>query len=131
MKLSYESEKFAEWTKAGQLTFERKLEYETAFDGLIKIYSLRTDNSVLNSNLKGKFFGEFIHYADNGVFLRMFKNKLSWPKTRLVYIDFDNYDIKIIKKISSSYSHWNSSDLGNGKHIIYIKPTEKVEYQVE
>ena len=130
MKLSNKSEKFTEWSQAGQLTFERKLEYETAFDGIIKIYSLKTNNSTLNSTLDGNFFGDFIHYSDNGVFLRLFKNKLSWPKTRLVYIDFDNYEIKVVKKTSSSYSQWNSTDLGNGKHVFYIKPTEKIEYQI-
>ncbi|MEX0315858.1 MAG: hypothetical protein AB3N18_16890 [Allomuricauda sp.] len=131
MKLNYATEKYTEWTKAGLITFERKLEYETAFDGVVKIYSLKTNNSNLNTNLGGKFFGDFIHYAENGVFLRLFKNKKSWPKTRLIYIDFDYYELKIIKKTSSSYSHWKSTDLGNGKHSFEIRPTEKIEYQIE
>ena len=131
MKLNYDIEKYSEWTKAGLVTFERKLEYETAFDGVVKIYSLKTNNSNLNTNLDGKFFGDFIHYAENGVFLRMFKNKKSWPKTRLIYIDFDSYELKILKKTSSSYSHWKSTDLGNGKHTFEIRPTEKIEYQVK
>ncbi len=131
MNLNYKTEKYAEWAKAGLITFERKLVYETAFDGVVKIYSLRTNNPNLNSKLDGKYFGDFIHYAENGIFLRMFKNKKSWPKTRLIYIDFRNYKFTIIKKTSSSYAYWKSTDLGNGKHLFEIKPTEKIEYEVE
>lgn len=131
MKLNYETEKYSEWTKAGLIAFERKLEYETAFDGVVKVYSLRTNNPNLSSKLEGIFFADFIHFAENGVFLRMFKNKKSWPKTRLVYIDFAKYKLKVIKKTSSSYTYWKSTDLGNGKHTFEIKPTEKIEYVIE
>ena len=113
------------------ITFDRKLEYETAFDGVVKIYSLKTDNSNLNSKLDGKYFGNFIHFAENGVFIRMFKSKKSWPKTILVYLDFKTEKLTIIKKINSSWNIWYGKDLGQGKHSIEIKPTEKVEYQID
>ncbi|XLS27659.1 hypothetical protein ACJD0Z_10670 [Flavobacteriaceae bacterium M23B6Z8] len=131
MKLNYESEKYQVWTKADEITFERKLEFETAFDGMVKIYSLQTDNPKLNVNLTGKYFGNFIHYADNGVFLRMFKNKKSWPRTRLVFLDFVNHNLTIIKKINSSWNVWKGTDLGNGLHSIETKPDKKIEYQIK
>jgi len=131
MKLNYETEQYAEWTKAGLITIERKLESETAFDGVVKVYSLKTNNPNLNSKLDGKYFADFIHFAENGIFLRMFKNKKSWPKTRLIYVDFRNYKLAVIKKTSSSYTFWKSTDLGNGKHSFEIKPTEKIEYEIK
>ena len=130
MKTNYDSEKYIEWLKTGLITFERKLEYETAFDGIVKIYSLKTDNLNLNSQLNGKYFGNFLHLAENGVFLRMFKRKKSWPKTRLVYLNFKTEKLSIIKKTKSSWDIWYGKDLGNGKHSIEIKPTEKIEYQI-
>lgn len=126
MNLNNQKIRYSEWTKVGLVTFERLLAYETAFDGAVKIYSLRTNNSNLNFHLKGKYFGKFIHYAENGVFLRMFKSKKSWPRTRLIYISFSDYKIKIIKKTRSSYDVWYGKDLGNGKHSIEIAPTKKL-----
>ena len=131
MKLNYKTEQYTEWTKAGLITLERKLESETAFDGVVKIYSLKTNNPNLNSNLAEKYFADFIHHAKNGIFLRMFKSKNSWPKTRLIYIDFENYELIIIKKTSSSYTFWKSTDLGNEKHTFEIKPHEKIEYEIK
>ncbi len=131
MKLNYDIEKYEVWTKTNDITFDRKLEYETAFDGIVKIYSLITDNWNLNSKLNGKYFGNFIHFSENGIFLRMFKSKKSWPKTRLVYLNFETEELTIIKKTNSSWNTWYGIDLGNGKHSIEIRPTEKVEYQIE
>jgi len=111
------------------ITFERKLEYETAFDGVVKIYSLQTNNQNLNLNLSDKYFGDFVHITENGVFLRMFKSKKSWPKTRLVFMDFRNNKLTIIKKTNSSWNVWKGIDMGNGKHFIEIKPTEIIEHQ--
>jgi len=131
MKLNYKTEQYAEWTKAGLITLERKLEGETAFDGVVKIYSIKTNNPSLNSILAEKYFTDFIHYAENGIFLRMFKSKKSWPKTRLTYIDFENSELIVIKKTSSSYSFWKSTDLGNGIHSFEIQPSEKIEYEIK
>ena len=131
MKLNYETEQYTEWTKAGLITIERKLKYETAFDGVVKVYSLKTNNPNMNSILDGKYFADFLHFAENGIFLRMFKSKTSWPKTRLIYIDFRNYKLVVIKKTSSSYTFWKSTDLGNGKHTFELKPTEKIEYEIK
>ncbi|RMA67690.1 hypothetical protein BXY75_0043 [Ulvibacter antarcticus] len=112
------------------ITFDRKLEYETAFDGVVKVYSLKTNKENLNDLLIGKYFGSFIHNAEQGVFLRMFKSKKSWPKTRLVYLNFKTEKLRVIKKTRSSYDIWKGTDLGNGRHSIEIKPTEKIKHQI-
>jgi len=79
--------------------------------------------------LLNKYFGDFIHYSENGIFLRMFENKNSWPKTSLIYINFKNYKLIEIKKTNSSWNVWSAIDLGNQKHSIEIKPTEKIEFE--
>jgi hypothetical protein len=50
------------------IQLERKLENETAFDGIVKIYSLKSNISELNKLLLNKYFGDFIHYSESGVF---------------------------------------------------------------
>lgn len=130
MNLEYKSEKYSPWTEHTLLSIERKLENETAFDGVVKIYSLRTSSEIINQILTGKFFGDFIHCSNTGAFLRMFDNENSWPNGYLVYIDFDLATIKEIKKTNSSWTVWKGTDLGNAKHVIDISPTERIEYQI-
>ena len=43
------------------ITIERKLEYQTAFDGIVKVYSLKSNKKELNQILKDKYFGDFEH----------------------------------------------------------------------
>jgi hypothetical protein len=40
------------------IQLERKLENETAFDGIVKIYSLKSNISELNKLLLNKYFGD-------------------------------------------------------------------------
>jgi hypothetical protein len=131
MKLEYESEKYECWVSLDSVSLDRKLVNETAFDGIVKIYSLKSNDSVISSKLENNFFGDFIHYANCGVFLRMFESKTSWPITKLVYLDFVTYDFIEIKTTNSSWNKWYGSDLGYGKHLIEISPTEKIEYQIQ
>jgi hypothetical protein len=129
MKLNYTSEKYNFWKKINSVTFEKKLENETAFDGIVKIYSLKTNVESINQKLEGKFFGEFIYTTEKGIFLRMFNNKDSWPKTTLIYIDFINLKITEINRNNSSWNVWKGKDLENGKYSIEISPTESIEFQ--
>ena len=92
--------------------FERKLENETAFDGVVKIYSLTSDNRKLNKLLDGKLFGDFIFPSDTGIFLRMFKSKSSWPNTKLIHIDINNYAFTEIIDTKSSWNLWTGNNLG-------------------
>jgi len=59
MQFNYRSEKYNTFTEINGVTFKRKLENETAFDGIVKIYSIETSSDKLNQLLKGKFFGNF------------------------------------------------------------------------
>jgi len=68
MDLNYSSEKYEFWITLLLTNFERKLENETAFDGIVKIYSLTSNNKELNTLLKGKLFGDFIFPSDTGIF---------------------------------------------------------------
>jgi len=128
MKLNYTSDKYEFWVALMSTNFERKLENETAFDGIVKIYSLTSNNSKLNQLLVGKLFGDFIFPSDTGIFLRTFKNKSSWPNTKLIHIDLDNYSLDEIIDTNSSWNVWTGNNLGYGKFSINISPTEAIEY---
>ena len=106
MKLNYISEKYQIWTEINSVIFERKLENETAFDGIVKIYSLKTNVKNISQKLNGKFFGDFFYPTEKGVFLRMFDNKDSWPKTTLIYVDFINLTVTEINRNNSSWNVW-------------------------
>ena len=129
MKLNYTSEKYQIWTEINSVTFERKLENETAFDGIVKIYSLKTNVKNISQKLNGKFFGDFFYPTEKSVFLRMFDNKDSWPKTTLIYVDFINLTVTEINRNNSSWNVWKGKDLENGKYLIEISPTESIEFQ--
>ena|SRR5690606_22881497 len=129
MRNNYSCENFRFWIEVNSIRFERKLENETAFDGIVKIYSLKTNNQILNKILEKKVFGDFFCATSHGIFLRMFRNKDSWPKTTLVYIDFMSMTFKEIQKTKSSWDVWTGYDLGNEKYSIAISPTETIEYQ--
>ena len=70
--------------------FERKLENETAFDGVVKIYSLKSNNNELNKLLNGKLFGDFIFPSKIGEYYRLIDNRKSQ-----VFCDKVNYAIKV------------------------------------
>lgn len=131
MKLSYLSEKYKFWTQSGSVTFNRKLENETAFDGIIKIYSLSTDIKPLNDILKNKFFGDFIFTTERGIFLRMFSSKTSWPVTSLVHLNLDNYELIKIHKTRSSWANWKVNITEAKKYAIEISPDKVVEYETQ
>jgi len=131
VKLNYDLETYISWiTIDNSIIIERRLANETAFDGIVKIYSLKSNNSFLNKAFEDKYFGEFIHIANTGFFLRMFKNKTSWPVADLVYVDYASQYFENIKETNSSWNVWYGQDLGKGKHIIEISPKEKIEYQI-
>ena len=129
MKTDYKSEPYKLFDEINFISFEKKLENETAFDGIVKIYSLKTNNEIVNRNFKGKFFGEFFFKTENGVFLRMFENEDSWPKSTLIFLNLNNFEINLINRNKSSWNIWSVKDFGNGKYSIEISPTESVEFQ--
>jgi hypothetical protein len=130
MQQSYFLEQYQFWTKVNSITFERKLENETAFDGVVKIYSLKTNVASLSDKLKGHFFGEFNFPTENGIFLRMFANKDSWPKTTLIHIDLINSMITEINTNNSSWLVWTGKHLADEKYSIEISPSESLEYEI-
>ncbi|NRF37612.1 hypothetical protein [Pedobacter foliorum] len=129
MQLNYESEKYQPFTEINGITFKRKLENETAFDGIVKIYSIETSSSKLNQLLMGKFFGSFFFSSGKGIFLRMFDGKDSWPNTNLIFINLEDIVLEKIKKTRSSWDVWMANDLGDGKYSIDISPDQSIEYQ--
>ena len=129
MKTNYKSEHYYLFEEINFISFEKKLENETAFDGIVKIYSLKTNKENVNRNLIGKFFGDFFFKTENGVFLRMFENKDSWPKSTLIFLNLNSFEVKLINKNKSSWNTWSVKDLGNGKYSIEISPNEYVEFQ--
>jgi hypothetical protein len=130
MKQNYDTELFKLWTDVYCITFERKLENETAFDGIVKIYSLKSNNEEINKELNGYFFGDFFYEVEYGIFLRMFENKDSWPKTSLVYLDLIDRKLVQINSNNSSWTNWKGNDLGNRRYLIKISPSENIEFQL-
>jgi hypothetical protein len=130
MIFDYRFEQYNNWKEDQNILFQRKLENETAFDGIVKIYSLKTSSKQLNEILVNKFFGDFYYSTPSGVFLRMFENKDSWPNTTLVFLDFKNVSLEKILKTKSSWNVWTAKDLGKSKYLIAISPKENVEFTV-
>jgi hypothetical protein len=129
MKLNYTQEKYEYWAQFKLVSFKRKLENETAFDGIVKIYSLKTVNEDLNQLLNGRFFGDFNYPAEDGVFLRMFDNKDSWPKTSLIYLNVKSFSMEYLNHNSSSWNVWVGNKLENGFYSIEISPNEILKFR--
>ena len=98
MTTDYSQEQYTFWTECYSVNILRKLENETAFDGIVKIYSLKSNEDELNKIFEDKVFGDFYYPTSFGFFLRMFETKNSWPKTILVFINLKNYRMEQIKK---------------------------------
>jgi hypothetical protein len=129
MIFDYRFEQYLSWEENQNISFQRKLENETAFDGIVKIYSVKTNSDLLNKLLENKFFGDFYYASETGIFLRMFDNKESWPNTTLIFIDLKKITLTEVLKTKSSWNVWNAKDLGHSKYSIAISPTETVEFE--
>jgi hypothetical protein len=124
----YTKEPYKEWLTTHGIVFKRKLENETAFDGVVKIYSIKTDKDKINKTLYGLYFGNLCFPTLNGVLLRKFKNKDSWPRTTLTHLNIETGELKVIKESKSSYDTWTINKLGGGKFEIRLSPTEMVDF---
>lgn len=94
------------WFTAGSLTFYRKLVHEMGFDGLIKIFAIKTDEDETNKQLEGKLFLDFYHPVDRGIFLRRISTPSEWPNTSLVFLDYSGNEIKELIRSNSSFLAW-------------------------
>jgi len=130
MQFNYIFERYHSFTEINGITFKRKLKNQTAFDGIIKIYSMKTSSTKLTQMLKGKFFGNFFYSCGRGIFLRMFNGIESWPNTSLIFIDLEDMTLVTIKKTDSSWNVWTANCLGDGKYSISISPEQNIEYQI-
>lgn len=122
----YTQERYNEWLATKGITFKRKLENETAFDGLVKIYSIKTDNININKALDGLYFGDLGVQTGSGILLRKFASKNSWPHTVLSHLNMVTGELKAIKESESSYLEWPVSSLDNGRYEIKLSPSETV-----
>lgn len=124
----YAQERYNEWLATHGITFERKLENETAFDGLVKIYSIKTDNININKTLDGLYFGDLGVQTGSGILLRKFTNKNSWPHTILSHLNIVTGELEVIKESNSSYLEWPVINLDKGRYEIRLSPSETVEF---
>jgi hypothetical protein len=124
----YTKEAYEDWLTIHGINFKRKLENETAFDGIVKIYSIKTDSDKLNKTISGLYFGKLGEPTDNGMLLRLFKSKDSWPRTSLTHLNIVNNELKIVKESKSSYDTWTVTNQGHGQFQIQISPTETIEF---
>jgi hypothetical protein len=124
----YTKETYQDWLTIHGTNFKRKLENETAFDGIVKIYSIKTDDDKINKILDGLFFGKLGEPTDNGILLRLFKNKDSWPKTSLTHLNIRDGELTVIKESKSSYETWTVIDSGHGQFQVQLSPTETIKF---
>lgn len=110
------------------VNFDRKLVDETAFDGIVKIYSVTTDNENINNQIRSKFFHGFVYPTKRGLLMRMYDYQNSWPYTNLIHIEIPSGKIEIIKKTNSSYDTW-TVDENEPEIIVNISPKEKVSFE--
>jgi len=128
MKLDYSNEEYVQWKEIHGINFYRKLENESAFDNIIKIYSFYTGIKTLDNLLQGEFFGDFFFETEKGLLLRKFINKDSWPKTILIHLDFESFKLNEIFKTNSSYREWPVVNRGSGKYTVNISPNKSIDY---
>ena len=121
--------KFGEWIEL--FGIRRCLVYETAFDGIVKIYLLEADDPKVNSLLKDKFFGDYCFLLENGILLREFPKRNSWPKTYLTFLNMQSKSITRLQKIRSSYLELPTILTNNGFIEIEIKPNKKIIVSAE
>lgn len=127
----YSQEKYSEWENINSTVLSRKLQNETCFDGIVKIYSLRTNQTELNKVLENKYFGSFIHIRKDDIFLKMFKTKNSWPNTILVRLNIESCELEIIRKTNTSWESWKAEYIENGEYKFELQPTEIIIYKAE
>ena len=125
---NYAKETYKDWLTVHGIRFLRKLENETAFDGIVKIYSIKSDNDEINKIINGLFFGKLGEPTDSGILLRLFKNKHSWPTTSLTHLNIRDGELTLIKESKSSYDTWTIIDKGHGQFQIRLSPTDTIEF---
>ena len=128
MLSNYKNEIYKDWLTVHGIKFKRKLENETAFDGIVKIYSISSDNENINKTIQGLFFGKLAEPTESGILLRAFINKNSWPKTCLTHLNMTDNKLIFIKESKSSYDTWTVTKIGIRKYQIQLSPTETVDY---
>lgn len=119
------------WLESHGITIERKLIYETAFDGVVKVYLLRTKNEQINQLLKDNYFGDFGYRTSKGVLLRKFKNKTSWPKTRLAHLDLANNTLKELLRTRSSWNTWTVQKLDDLTYEVSVSPNKAIKVKID
>ncbi|MGC3946407.1 MAG: hypothetical protein QM762_18115 [Chryseolinea sp.] len=124
----YSKEAHKYWLTTHGVEFKRKLENETAYDGIVKIYSITTDNDKLNRTLNGLYFGNLGYPTSNGILLRKFRNKDSWPRTILTYLTISTSELRTIRESKSSFDMWTVNKVEIGKYEINLSPTETIEF---
>jgi len=118
--------KFVKWFDSKNLIFERKIIYSTGFDLMIKLFEIKSNDTEINELLANKYFGDFYFLTSNGIFLRKFKSKGSWPKTRLVYLDLLNLKMFDKLKTRSSYLDWTIKSINNNTYEIDTKKEKRI-----
>ena len=119
------------WADFHGFHFEREVVYETAFDNIVKVYSLKTDDAKLNDLLQDKYFHDFSFPTKRGVLLRQYVSKTSWPATKLVHLDLLKFKIKIVQKTKSSYNRWEAASKSSDLIEVHLSPEEIVIFKDE
>ena len=122
----FPTDSYVNWLKINDLVFERKLVHSTGFDLLVKIFEIKTNNESLNKVLTENYFGDFYSITNQGIFLRKFKSKRSWPTTRLSYLDFKENILIEKLKTRSSHLDWTVKSIDSTTFEIDTKKEKKI-----
>ena len=128
MLRDYKNETYKDWITVHGIDFKRKLENETAFDGIVKIYSFKADNDYIDKTIHGLFFGNLAELTEDGILLRLFKSKDSWPKTSLTHLNIPENKLIVVTESISSYDTWTVTKTGTRRYQNRLSPTETVDY---
>jgi len=95
------------------LKIEKRLVAATGFDDSISFYILSSTDNHLNKIIGDKIFGDFICKTNDGILLRQFRSPKDWPNSKLIYINFYNYNQETVSKTNSSWVDWSYKFVGD------------------
>jgi hypothetical protein len=91
---------------AGRPAFERKLVHMMGFDGKIRLFEIRTNDTGLDALLNGRLFLDFYVENKDLVFLRQIRAPEDWPQTTLMYLDLTKRKLSEVLRSDSTLLNW-------------------------
>ena len=99
---------FENFLKLDNLEIKRAefAEIEVSREDWKKYYELKTDNEIINSEIRNRKFGDFYYQNSFGVFLQEFNNMERPSKCYLAFINTKESTYKRVKKLKTLSQEW-------------------------